>query len=213
MVRKPFITFNDSWPWLLVSTASVGVLAKAIEYGLKNGLDVKGVVIASIVVVALLGITITRFVMRYLSIKKWNSAFQTRLGTAVISKAGEIPYRDIDQAQDDVAFFWINWAIDQGSYGYKIRSSVADAFSGATIVVYPKVIERGTEGWYGKFVGLQEGKNISVVYDKDKIKDEQALLSLVKHELSHLCLTAIGVDPGDYGDKHHKIFAEQKVGY
>lgn len=213
MVKQPFITLNDSWPWFLVSVLSVGFLGKALQYGLKTGLDVKGIVVASIVVAIILAITIMRFAFRYFYIQKWNNAFQTQLGTAVVSEAGLVPYRDIDQAQDDVASFWVDWAASQGIFANVARNKIAEAFSGATITIFPHIIETGGQGWYGKFLGLQQGQNISVVYDKVAVKDENTLLSLVKHELSHLCLSSIGIDSGSGGENHHRIFAEQHVGY
>ena len=62
--------------------------------------------------------------------------------------------------------------------------------------------------WQRNFIG----KKISICYDRKKIPDDATFLNLVRHEAGHLCLSALGIDPGNYGNAHHAIFAAANYG-
>ena len=210
MIKKPYVTFQDSWPWALILAFVFGVSTKAFLYANSHGFDKDGFLVLGIVVVTFLVLIGFRYVLRVLAIEKWNDAYQTRLGTAVIpNDVVDVPFRKVDQTCDDVAFYWKDWGVkNKGLTSNSAQLLIATAFSGATISCYSKVIEKGNEWWNGKFLGIDEGQNISVVYDKKIIVDDKDFLQLVKHEVSHLCLSALGVDPGIGGANHHKIFSE-----
>jgi hypothetical protein len=213
MVKKSIITFTDSWPWALIVAIIGGAAVKAITYASVHGYDQQGFLVFGIVAAVFLALIATRYVWRAIFIETWNNAFQTRLGTAVLpNDVVDVPFRDIDQVCDDAAFFWKDWAIKNLNLtANSAQALIASAFSGATIICSSKVIVYGNQSFSGKALGIQEGQNIYVVYDKKIVADKTTFLGLVKHEVSHLCLTALGVAPGFMGNSQHEIFA--KTGY
>jgi hypothetical protein len=210
MVKKPVFTFSDSWPWALLLAFIGGAVTKAILYAQTNGYDRQGFAVLAIVCAVFLFCTLLRYTLRAMGIEAWNSAFQTRLGTAVIpGKVEGVPYRGIDTVCDNAAFYWADWGVkNKGLTASAAKTLVADAFHGASISVVDHVIAYGNQSWSGKLLGVQDGQQIGVVYDKKIIIDEEQFLGLVRHEVSHLCLTALGVAPGAFGTFHHAIFAE-----
>ena len=210
MVKKNMLTFQDSWPWVLIVAIIVGVTTKAILYAQAHGFDQQGFLVLGITVAVFMALIATRYVWRAVAIKNWNNAFQTRLGTAAMpNDVVDVPFRDIDQVCDDAAFFWKDWAIKNLKLtANSAQVLIATAFSGATIICSSKVIEVGNQWFNGKFLGIQEGQTIYVVYDKKVVADKTTFLGLVKHEVSHLCLTALGVAPGFMGNNQHEIFAQ-----
>lgn len=58
--------------------------------------------------------------------------------------------------------------------------------------------------------GLQSGESIRIVWN-DEVNWSIVTNVLVPHEFSHVILEAIGIDAGDYGIHHHKIFAEKNL--
>jgi hypothetical protein len=209
MVKKSIFTFQDSWPWALIVALVVGGGIKAIAYAAQHGADPAGFVVLGIMSAAFLLITASRYLFRALFIIKWNEAFHTRLGMAILpNEVQDVPYRKIDEVCDAATFYWAAWAVQNTKLtAFAAKQLIATAFYEGTISVVPKPI---TNSW-GKFLGLQDGKNISVVFDKEFVIDDASFLQLVKHEVSHLCLEALGIIPNGYGDNHHEIFA--KMGY
>jgi hypothetical protein len=210
MVKKSIFTFQDSWPWMLIVALIVTATTNAISYAQAHGFDQQGFLVLGITVAVFMALITTRYVMRAVFIKNWNEAFQTRLGAAVLpNDVVDVPFRDIDQVCDDAAFFWKDWAVKNLNLtANSAQVLIANAFSGATIICSSKVIEVGNQWFNGKFLGIQEGQNIYVVYDKEVVADKTTFLGLVKHEVSHLCLTALGVAPGFMGNNQHEIFAQ-----
>jgi hypothetical protein len=210
MFKKHLFTFQDTWPWALMLALIVGVSTQAILYARHHGFDQHGFFVLGLVVACLVAIIVVRFLLMAIVIEKWNNAFKIRLGAAVFTNdILNIPLRGIDSVCDDAAFYWKEWAIrNRGITSSNAQSLLASAFDGATIICRPQIIQRGTSLWTGKFLGIQEGQNIYVVYDKKIVVDDDSFLRLVKHEVSHLCLTALGVDPGNFGNLHHEIFAQ-----
>jgi hypothetical protein len=211
MIKKPIVTFSDAWPWSLILALVGGATVEAILYAkLHNSFDEKGFFVLGLTVTAFVLLTAIRFTLRGIAIEKWNDAFQTRLGTAVIpNDVVDVPFRKVDQVCDDAAFYWKDWAIkNKGLTANSAQSLIATAFSGATISCSSTIIDAGNPLWSGKFLGLEDGQNISVVYDKKVIIADTAFLQLVKHETSHLCLTGLGIAPGFGGINHHEIFAQ-----
>ena len=213
MIKKQFWTFTDSWPWVALLALLVGVTTKAILYANTHGYDAKGFVVLAITAGVFISLIALRYVLRKLIIDNWNNAFQTRLGAAVIpNDVVDVPFRGVDQTCDDAAFFWKDYAIKNLNLtASSAQALIATAFSGATIACSSKPIVAGNKSWSGKLMGAQDGQNIAVVYDKKIVLHDSDFLQLVKHEVSHLCLSALGVDPGWMGANHHEIFA--KLGY
>ena len=211
MIKKPVFEISDAWPWILVLTLAGGATIKAVFYATShNSFDEKGFFVLGLTLAAFVLLTAIRFTFRGIAIEKWNNAFQTRLGTAVIpNDVVDVPFRKVDQVCDDAAFYWKDWAIkSKGLTASSVQLLIATAFSGATISCSSTIIDAGNPLWSGKFLGLEDGQNISVVCDNKVIVDDTAFLQLVKHEVSHLCLTGLGVAPGFGGINHHEIFAQ-----
>jgi hypothetical protein len=210
MVKKPIFTFYDAWPWALLLAFIGGAVTKAILYAQTNGYDRQGFTVLAITCAVFLFLTLLRYTLRAVGIEAWNSAFQTRLGTAVIpGKVEGVPYRGIDTVCDNAAFYWADWAVkNKGMTSSCAKTLVANGFYGATISVSDHVIQYGNQSWSGKLLGVQDGQHIGVVYDGNVVIDDAQFLQLVRHEVSHLCLTALGVAPGAFGTFHHAIFAE-----
>ena len=84
------------------------------------------------------------------------------------------------------------------------RTKMCVALAGATVFV---VGEPPSVKYLGKVSGYQEGQVVVAAVQPTL----QATLDLVRHEVSHLCLSALGVDPGVAGEAHHEIF--RQTGY
>src|ERR1017187_1054210 len=213
MVKKPIMTFNDSWPWALLMTFVLGASVQAIRYAEAHGFDKTGFLVLGITVAVFVAITVLRYILRGIQIEAWNNAYQTKLGTAIMPNGVTgVSYANVEKVVDDAIVYWAAWA--PANIGISIKSATAlmtTAFSGATIAISPKIIVAGNQSWSGKFLGIQEDQNIYVVYDKKIVADETTFLGLLRHEVSHLCLTALAVDPGVGGSNQHAIFA--KTGY
>jgi hypothetical protein len=214
MIKKSVFTISDSWPWLAVLAIVGTCLVKAIGYGASHGFDQTGMavfIIAATVIVVAAGV---RMILRTVWILDWNEAFQTRLGMAIIpiNEVRGVPYREIDSLLDDVAFYWRDWATKQTDPIYPeggcltveaAKKLLAAGFDGGTLFVSPTPISTS----YGRVIGVTSGNEITVLYDSNVIIDDKALLELVRHEASHLCLTSLGYPAGPGGCSHHKIFA------
>ena len=209
MVKKSIITFQDSWPWALILAIIAGATTKAILYAHSHSFDETGFLVLGITVAAFVLVILARYLLRGIQIEAWNHAFQTRMGTAVMpNDVVDVPFRKVDDTCDNAAFFWKDWAVkNKNLTPSSAQALIVPAFSGATIACSSKVIVAGNQSWSGKFLGLQDGQNIYVVYDKSIIASDTDFLQLVKHEVSHLCLTALGVHPGD-GPAQHEIYAQ-----
>jgi len=209
MVKKHIFTFIDSWPWVLLLAIVGGATTKAILYAQAHTFDETGFLVLGITTAVFVLLTLLRYTLRGIQIEAWNHAFQTRMGTAVMpNDVVDVPFRKVDDTCDNAAFFWKDWAVkNKNMTPSSAQALIVLAFSGATIACSSKVIVAGNQSWSGKFLGLQDGQNIYVVYDKKIIADDTDFLQLVRHEVSHLCLTALGVSPGD-GPAQHEIFAQ-----
>lgn len=210
MEKKQVVTFEDSWPWGLILVFITGATIKAILYAVAHKFDETGFLVLGLTVGTFYLLTAFRYTIRALWVIAWNNAYQTKSGIAIIpNDVINVPLQKVEQICNNAAAFWGDWATrNLNLTAGAANSLIATAFSGATILCSSKVIVGGTPWWNGKFVGIQDGQNIYVVYDKKIIGTEADFLQLVKHEVSHLCLTALGVDPGSSGSNHHAIFAQ-----
>jgi hypothetical protein len=204
---QKLFTFKDSWIWVLLNAFCIGAFVKAVVYQIQHGIGIHtGVYVVGGVVLTILGITLYRYIARWWCLKKWCDAPHTVSNMAVMSDQGlEDDYIALfNHIILTTVDFWSFWNGIVGSDTYEInKRKILDAMNGGTIFLVDQPIYRGNEFWSGKFLGIQEGNVITIVN-----KDKDQMLQLLKHELSHLCLTAIGVDPGPFGNKHHEIFAQ-----
>ena len=215
--KKTIITFQDSWPWALVLAVVVAVTFQALNYGLRHGIDDKGIVILGVVdSVFLLAIGL-RYLKRGLFIENWNNAYHTELGNGIIYESGVVPNVDneqIDHALIDAVNFWDAKALAGASYlpgtakTMVVNDYLGHVFNGGTISITNKPIIAGNINWTIKALGIASSNDIAI--DNEKGADQTLLL--VRHEASHVCLSALGIDPGMYGNAHHAVFAEAGLG-
>jgi hypothetical protein len=203
---QKLITFKDSWIWFLLNAICLGAFTKAVLYQLAHVFN-PGIFVVGFVILCILGITVYRYVLRYLHIKKWQNAPHTDHNMAVFSDKpldGD-SVNLFNSISTTVVDFWAFWAgITQPNTTYtEAETKILNALNGGTISLTSNPIYMGTPFWSGKFLGVQEGNCVTIVNNN---KDQ--MLQLFKHELSHLALGAVGVDPGDFGIKHHEIFAQ-----
>jgi hypothetical protein len=149
----------------------------------------------------ILAIAVYQYILRYRYTAAWNSAYQTAQGTAVIYEAGLEPVAnniDIERTISAACDYWNKYQNTSDAQYLRLTA----AFSGATIYVSSKPFE---VPFLGKVMGTQFKQGISVVLDRDRVKTAYEFLALVRHEVSHLCLTVLGIDPGPGGANHHTI--------
>ena len=214
---KKLFTFIDSWPWVLVLVLVLGATGQALHYGLKHGIDETGFAVLGIVDATFLFLIGLRYILRGVWIENWNNAYQSDEGMAIMPVAGvkmNASYIDIDNALTAAIDFWDEKALAGASYlpstakTRVINDDLGHAFIGGTMTIDNKPIVAGNASFYIKALGLTLGNDIAI----DNEKGAETTLSLVRHEASHVCLSALGIDPGTYGTAHHAIFAEAGLG-
>lgn len=203
-VKKKLITFDDSWPWILFSGLACTILLLASLFGVHDPGFYSKMAITAVACVLMVGAAIYRYILRWRSISVWNNAYQTFQGTAVIYERGIpalVASGQIDMVIQDACVFWNKYRNPSDIQLARLQV----AFKGATISVVSKPVE---VNFIGKVMGLQDGQSIVVVYDGQKVSTDTQFLALIRHEVSHLCLTVIGIDPGYAGAAHHEIMRE-----
>lgn len=230
-IQKKLFTLRDAWPWALVLVIALALTCAAFGCNLTN-LDSPTVVvqlaILCVVDITMVALTWYRFSLREEWVFRWNSAFQTSQNVAIIydtldslKTAGLVkPEEDrynaslfyqIDKAIDDCIAYWTKWAVANKKLMITNVGGVAfqmvDALRGGAVYLTAGPI---SVKYLGLVRGVQEGNSISCSYAG--LNTDQ-LLNLVRHEVSHLCLSSIGVNPGSAGEAHHQVFSEAKVEY
>jgi hypothetical protein len=184
----------------------------------------------ALVSLVFLALTTYRYHLREGFIWAWNHAYQTTTGVAVMVedtalvlmiKAGIVKgstdntFNDkISDLIESAVVYWAHWyqtyapapgivklVFSEAAAGSKMR----DALSGQSLEVVSKP---PVDSIIGKLAGYEDGLNIVVTFDGTGIASEAALLGLIRHEVSHVCLSAVGIDAGYAGTKHHEIFAQ-----
>lgn len=214
---KSLFTFIDSWPWVLILLLVLAATGQALHYGLEHGIDKTGFAVLGIVDATFLFIIGLRYILRGVWVENWNNAYQTDVGMAVMPVSGvklNVSYSDINNALIDAINFWDAKALAGEPYlPPTTKTKVANdylghAFIGGTMTIDNKPIVAGSQSFYIKALGLTSGNNIAI----DNEKGVETTLNLIRHEASHVCLSALGIDPGTYGTAHHTIFAEAGLG-
>jgi hypothetical protein len=215
--KKTIVTFQDSWLWFLILAFIAAVSFQALNYGIRHGLDKDGILALGIVDAVFLFIIGFRYIMRGIFIETWNNAYHTELGNAIIYSNGVVPNvtnAQIDSALLDAVNFWDAKALAGASYlpgtakTQVVNNYLGHAFDGGTIGITNKVIVVGNASWTVKALGIVNDNDISI----DNQGGADQTLLLIRHEASHICLSALGIDPGSYGNAHHEIFAKAGLG-
>ena len=233
-VQKKLFTIRDSWPWLLITLLVIGVNFAGFRYNWHADWAIGPVGvqlgIMALVSVVFLLITTYHYHLRECFVFAWNNAFQTPTGVAIMVddaatvlmiKAGVINGSTDTSLKEKVAIeidkcvlYWSNWyqtyrptpgtpfvVLDV----WDAANKMDNALVGQTILV---VAKPPIVNFIGKVMGFSDGANIVVTFDGDRVASEAALLQLIRHEVSHVCLSAAGIDAGYAGTKHHDIFAQ-----
>jgi len=220
---KKLITFKDSWPWILILVLANAVTAAAFVYNWHDPETHAKLYITGLVDLVFCYIIGYRYDLRWHFVTLWNRSYHTKTNVAIIPtdfgvkalntlcSVGYIPdiYQAIDDKIDECVEYWADWNSRNQIYPprdiqiAKDRQEILDSLNGATISISDQPI---TVKFIGKVMGYQEGQQIGVVFDGEKVKTLDQLLNLVAHEVSHLCLSALGQLP----EFHHKIFEQTK---
>lgn len=219
---KKLFTIKDSWPWalILLFVSIVTFFAIRAYDGTKDSL--LKLILLGVVDLTFMAIIEYRYHLRYQFVYAWNSAYHTVTNVAILADQAGVKliqnnlydrstWQAINDEINKCAKFWSDWYDQEQQVCYIVKNldlinfKIIKALDGATlsIVDAPFMVT-----FVGKVMGVQEGQNICVVYDGDRIKTLDQLLALCRHEVSHLCLSALGVDNGYAGTTHHEIFAK-----
>lgn len=222
---KKLFTFKDSWPWVLILLFVSIVTFFAFRANWNDPTTHTKLDILGVVDLVFLALIAYHYELRERFVKLWNGSYHTSTNTAIIIQGfgnnikafnalcnmgfpNEI-YKAIDAKVTECIDYWAKWNNSNASGGdVKVvidRLKELKALNGATITVADEPIN---VNFIGKVMGYQEGQQLTVVFDGDRVKDLPQLLDLTAHEVSHLCLTALGVDPGYKGDNHHAIYKQ-----
>lgn len=206
-MKKQVFTLRDGWIWWLLAAASalVTVLAIRASPGAEAELAILGLVDAVI-----LGLVALHYVQRLDWVNTWNDAWKTTTDVAVLvdhdaqKKFSPIElYPGVERVITEAVSWWASRSTDALDAARR-RTKMHDALAGATVHV---VGEPPSVKYLGKVAGYQDGQVVVAMVQPDLV----ATLGLVRHEVSHLCLSALGIDPGSAGEAHHAIF--KQTGY
>lgn len=221
---KKLFTLKDSWPWALITLFSIIITPLAIMHNW-NDQNIVKLCILIVVDFAFYSIIFWRYDLREQFINIWNKAYHTRTNVAIIANnvgfklinAGlyqNSTWDTISNEIDKCVDYWANWdqnrisspniIVVPGGMGLQTRKTKQNnVLYGATLNI---VSNPPTVNFIGKVMGYEDGQNIVVTFDGDKVKTLEQLLALIRHEVSHICLSALGVDSGYAGANHHIIF-------
>jgi hypothetical protein len=220
-LKMKLFTLADSWPWALATAIITFMVTLAVRYGVLHGFDPVGLTILGVVAATFFLLFLARYLIRAKYIDEWNDAFQCKVGCAVISRdIPNVKYWLIDEELSKTAKYWLDIArsptffdvckvnapgwVNNDQAIYKLENSLAYK----SIFVVKGPIELYNPYFMAKLAGMVDlGGNIVVSGD-----DPNRLIALVRHEASHVFLSALGIPAGPNGDEnHHRIF--QELGY
>jgi hypothetical protein len=232
-LRKNLFVFNDSWIWAAIVSfiLAVSVLAARYQFVVFNPL---GVTIVGSVIIVFLGLIAARYIIRAKYLDEWNEAYQCDAGCAVINRGlfKDVDYDLINNTVSDAAQYWIDWARTRSDAPAWVNSDAAvlrleNTLEYKTIFLVKGPIELYNPYYFGKATGLvKEDGTPATEVTVNHIQQvagyvdnngniivsgnaASGMYELVKHEVSHPFLTALGYPAGPNGGEfHHKIFAE-----
>jgi hypothetical protein len=227
-IQKKLFTLHDSWPWVLIAAIILGLSTAGLIHNWNDKAAMPQLIFLGLVNLVFMSAIEYRYKLRYLFVDTWNKAFQTSQGIAVLPQAGlswslsfkgiridNVFYNKIDLEITKSADFWGNWFttnrfLTQETIKEKVTqvaaiSKITAALSGCSLIIGT---EPPTVNFIGKVMGYTDGINIVVTFDGDKVKTMGDLLQLIRHEVSHICLTSLGIDAGYAGASHHVIFEQ-----
>jgi hypothetical protein len=235
-VQKKLFSLVDSWPWLVITLLVALLNVAAFRYNwhadwASGPVGVQLGILALVSVIFLL-LTTYHYHLREGFVFAWNNAFQAATGVAImVDDAATILMLKADVINgssdtslkekiaieiDKCVLYWSKWyttysntpgviAVPSATCEAAAASRMDNALVGQTILV---VAKPPIVNFIGKVMGFSDGANIVVTFDGDRVASEAALLQLIRHEVSHVCLSAAGIDAGYAGTKHHDIFAQ-----
>jgi hypothetical protein len=193
MYKKPFFTLKNFWIWILINIFAVGVVFVANYYNDPAALKV---LIADIVVATIALISSWYTINTYINIKKWNDALKTKQNLGVFSEPGfTIKLDYINSLISDRVLLWC----------MKYKRPYCDIINymeGGSITFTSKEIY---VKYAGKVNGYTDGNKIELQILPESIQSKDETYKLLSHEIDHMCLNALGIDPGSAGVKHHEI--------
>jgi hypothetical protein len=203
ITMKKLFVWKDSWPWLLLVGISSVLYIVALFAIISPTFNGPAFTVFTASYFAILTMAVVRYLLRAINLEKWNKAYTTRTGAAIIPSEGvdifSADFKKIDYQIDQTIEFWDSWKLMDPRYANKTLEGI---ISGGSISIVPEPVPcrcAGPSGAGGLVVSLKDFVVTS--------KDPSRTLAFVKHEMSHICLFAFGIPESE----HHMIFS--KTGY
>jgi hypothetical protein len=228
MIKPKLFEFKDSWIWFLVVFGFTAIFGYAYYYNnfvVSNQLPWQVYLISAMALVSVYAVSILRYIIRvsYLQeIDKFNlgitgtspegvevsftcSAELKVMGNLLgREKLKDKIFKTITESVD----FWSAW----GSSVHQVpsrsenacKSIITTYLKNSRLLVDTKPFKVALLPQ--KFSGLSFGNYVCVAWDGEIVVTEDQLMSLIRHEIGHSCLTALDVDPGYLGSSHHAIY-------
>jgi len=202
-MKKKLLTIRDAAPWFALSAFSLLVCALvafsrdakawhyAVTFAATGG--------------TLLNVAL-HFWWRWKVVDAWNRAPKLPLDVAVYTSNQET-LDDLFTAPDMVLSIWFSYACKNKLKGTKSWDILRECLAGCDVTFMPAP-------WMVNGVlvgGTMVDEHCTVV--GPEFEGIERTRALIIHELSHRALEALGIPAGPMGENHHRIFAEEGLGY
>lgn len=166
------------------------------------------------------------FVIMAQKVKEWARSMLWASSNQVVVEA---TVDNCSKEIDAVKRFWLDWYTSADGIQYCVDNKLArmnipdavnrmlDIFDGGILAItdepFIQQSSKGPMAWAtGKLMGMQQGKQMEVVWNPEINPGITGLLKIVRHEAGHTVLTALNIPDGDNGVLHHKLFEQMKYG-
>jgi hypothetical protein len=209
---------------VLLPTLAIG---KALHYNLvvlNEALPPAAWITLSATLLGFYAITAYRYWMRH----RWLQTITgyTRQGVALIvggvsERVYSVGYSSvmkiIEKVIDDSMVFWTNWAVRNTSkQRSEAETDLRMSFEGVILALEEKVIHAISssgpmpDGFAEYVLGIHYLNQMAVVWDGERVRTVVDMSKVLRHEVGHHCLEALGVYGGNTGENHHAIYDKTK---
>jgi hypothetical protein len=233
MTKPKLFEFKDSWIWFLLVFGFTTIFGYAYYYNnfvVSNNLPWQVYLISGIALLSVYAITLLRYGIRvnYLNaVDKFNRGIvgvspegvEVSFTYSVEDKVsgillGRYELRDkIFKTINDAVEFWSVWSSAQFAPSRSklaSKSIITDYLKYSRLLVDTKPFKIPLLNQ--KFSGLSFGNYVCVALDGVSVVTEEQLMSLIRHEIGHSCLMALGIDEGYLGSAHHHLYSVYNYG-
>lgn len=214
---------------MLMVLLPILAIGKALHYNLvvlQNDIPMPAWVTMGVALLGFYAITAYRYWMRY----RWLQTITgyTRYGVALILDGLEVKTRAysvgygsvmkiVDKVIDDAMVFWTNWAVRNTSkHRSEAEGELRESWVGTILALEGKVIHAVSssgpmpDGFPEYVLGIHYLNQMAVTWDGEVVKTVVDMSRILRHEVGHHCLEALGVYGGNTGENHHAIFDKTK---